>query len=60
MSVFRKKDDNRGRYQTCHIILTNADGLPSGRLEGFSAADFQKAVDLNLMSTINPSLADKA
>jgi len=51
--IDRFKGEVIGRYQTCHILLTNADGPPSGRLEDFSAEDFQKAIHLNLMSTIN-------
>lgn len=51
--IIRFKEEVIGRFQACHILLTNADGPPSGKLEDFNAEDFQKAIDLNLMSTIN-------
>ena len=51
--INRFKEEVIARFQTCHILFTNADGPPSGRLEDFSAEDFRKAIDLNLMSTIN-------
>jgi len=51
--INRFKEEVIGRFQTCHILFTNADGPPSGKLEDFAAEDFRKAVDLNLMSTIN-------
>ena len=51
--INRLKEDVIARFQTCHILLTNADGPPSGKLEDFTAEDFKKAIDLNLMSTIN-------
>lgn len=41
------------KFKTCHILFTNAGGPPSGKLENFTAEDFKKAIDLNLMSTIN-------
>lgn len=51
--INRFKEEVIGRFQTCHVLFTNADGPPSGRLEDFTGEDFRKAVDLNLMSTIN-------
>jgi len=51
--IVRFKEAVIGRFKTCHILFTNADGPPSGKLEDFSGKDFQKAIDLNLMSTIN-------
>ena len=51
--INRFKNDVIGRFQTCHILFTNADGPPPGKLEDFTGEDFRKAVDLNLMSTIN-------
>jgi 3-oxoacyl-[acyl-carrier protein] reductase len=51
--ISRFQDEVIGRFQTCHILFTNADGPPSGKLENFTGEDFRKAVDLNLMSTIN-------
>lgn len=40
-------------FKTCHILYANAGGPPPGKAEDFSGEDFKKAVDLNLMSTIN-------
>jgi 3-oxoacyl-[acyl-carrier protein] reductase len=51
--IDRFKEEVIGRFQACHVLFTNAGGPPSGKLEDFAGPDFQKAVDLNLMSTIN-------
>lgn len=40
-------------FGTCHILFTNAGGPPSGRLNDFQGSDFLKAIELNLISTIN-------
>ncbi|UCH95163.1 MAG: SDR family oxidoreductase [Candidatus Aminicenantes bacterium] len=40
-------------FNTCHILYANAGGPPPGKAEDFTGEDFKKAVDLNLMSTIN-------
>ncbi len=40
-------------FKACHILYANAGGPPPGKAEDFSGEDFKKAVDLNLMSTIN-------
>jgi len=40
-------------FQTCHILFTNAGGPPPGRVGDVDAAAFKKAIELNLMSTIN-------
>jgi 3-oxoacyl-[acyl-carrier protein] reductase len=40
------------RFNTCHILFTNAGGPPPGKAEDFTAEDFQHALDLNLLSTI--------
>ena len=48
---FKEKVINK--FETCHILFTNAGGPPSGKLEDFTGEDFKKAIDLNLMSTIN-------
>jgi 3-oxoacyl-[acyl-carrier protein] reductase len=47
------KDKVIDHYHTCHILFTNAGGPPPGKARDFSGEDFKKAVDLNLMSTIN-------
>ena len=47
------KEEVIDRFKTCHILFTNAGGPPSGKLEDFTSEDFKKAIDLNLMSTIN-------
>jgi len=36
-----------------HVLVTNAGGPPSGFINNFSSKDWQDALDLNLMSTIN-------
>ena len=41
------------KFGTCHILFTNAGGPPSGSLKDFSGDDFKKAIELNLISTIN-------
>ena len=40
-------------FKACHILFANAGGPPPGKVEDFNGEDFQKAVALNLMSTIN-------
>lgn len=40
-------------FKTCHILFANAGGPPPGKIEDFKGEDFKKAVDLNLLSTIN-------
>jgi 3-oxoacyl-[acyl-carrier protein] reductase len=40
-------------FKACHILYANAGGPPPGKAEDFTGEDFRKAVDLNLMSTIN-------
>ena len=41
------------KFGTCHILFTNAGGPPAGSLKDFSGEDFKKAIELNLISTIN-------
>lgn len=40
-------------FGICHILFTNAGGPPPGKIENFTGEDFKKALDLNLISTIN-------
>jgi len=40
-------------YGTIHILFTNAGGPPSGKVLDFKPDDYKKAIQLNLMSTIN-------
>ena len=40
-------------FGTCHILFTNAGGPPPGKVETFKEEDFQKALELNLLSNIN-------
>lgn len=47
------KEDVIDHFKTCHILFTNAGGPPSGKLEDFSIDDLKKAIDLNLISTVN-------
>lgn len=41
------------RFNTCHILFTNAGGPPPGKVEAFNGEEFMKAVELNLVSGIN-------
>jgi len=41
------------RYSAVHILVNNAGGPPFGNLLDFSNEDWQKALELNLLSTIN-------
>ncbi len=41
------------RYGTVHILVNNSGGPPLGDFLNFSPADWQKAIELNLLSTIN-------
>lgn len=51
--ILKMKEAVLNKFSTCHILFTNAGGPPSGKIKDFSGEDFQKALDLNLMSTIN-------
>jgi 3-oxoacyl-[acyl-carrier protein] reductase len=50
--IKRFKKEVSDRFGACHILFTNAGGPPSGKLDEFTGEDFKKAIDLNLMSTI--------
>ena len=41
------------RFGKLNVLVTNAGGPPSGKIEEFSADDWRRALELNLMSTIN-------
>lgn len=45
------------RFGSVDILVTNAGGPPAGTVADLTAEDFRKAVDLNLMSTINLTYA---
>jgi len=47
------KDEVIKHFGTCHILFANAGGPPPGNVEVFEVEDFKKALDLNLLSTIN-------
>jgi len=47
------KDKIIEHFGTCHILFANAGGPPPGNVEAFNVEDFKKALDLNLLSTIN-------
>ncbi len=40
-------------FGQCHMLFVNAGGPPPGTVEDFKGDDFRKAVDLNLISSIN-------
>jgi len=42
------KEEVVNRFETCHILFTNAGGPPSEKLEDFTGEDFKKAIDLNI------------
>lgn len=46
-------DRSGGRSGGLHILVTNAGGPPAGYIGDFDAAQWRRALDLNLMSTIN-------
>lgn len=52
-SIEAFKDKVIDRFKTCHILFTNAGGPAPGKIADFTGADFKKAIDLNLLSTIN-------
>lgn len=41
------------KFEAIDILICNAGGPPSGMAEDFSPADYLKALELNLMSTVN-------
>lgn len=56
----REKDDVKkmikqivDEFGTIHILVCNAGGPPSGFMEDFEIEDYQDALELNLISTIN-------
>jgi len=51
--VERLRDDVLDVFGACHILFTNAGGPPPGGVDQFAAADFQAALNLNLISTIH-------
>ncbi|MBO6575291.1 MAG: SDR family oxidoreductase [Rhodothermales bacterium] len=51
-SALRKTADAFGGL---HVLVTNAGGPPAGTIDDFDASDWEKALQLNLMSTINLS-----
>ncbi len=40
-------------YKTVHILINNAGGPPFGYFEDFNSNDWQKALELNLLSVVN-------
>ncbi len=51
--INKLKDEVLTRYNTVDILFTNAGGPPAGSIKDFSAEDYQKAIELNLISAIN-------
>jgi 3-oxoacyl-[acyl-carrier protein] reductase len=47
--------ETKSRFGRIDILVTNAGGPPAGRFQDFEAADYRRALELNLMSTINLS-----
>jgi len=50
-------EQTKSRFGRVDIVVTNAGGPPTGHFNDFSAEDYRKAVELNLISTINLCLA---
>jgi 3-oxoacyl-[acyl-carrier protein] reductase len=42
-----------GKFGSLHVLVTNAGGPPAGRIDDFGAAEWESALQLNLLSTIN-------
>jgi 3-oxoacyl-[acyl-carrier protein] reductase len=55
--VERLVQETIDRYGRVDILVTNAGGPPAGSFETFDVEDFQKAVDLNLISTVRMCMA---
>ncbi len=52
-SVDKFTEEVLQRFGTVHILFTNAGGPPPGAVGDFSSGDFEKALNLNLISAIN-------
>ncbi len=51
--IERLKDNVIKEFGTVHILFTNAGGPPSGKALDFTSEDYEEAIKLNLLSTIN-------
>jgi len=51
--IVKLKEFVKSEFGKCHILFANAGGPPPGTVEEFKAEDYLKAIDLNLISTIN-------
>lgn len=40
-------------FGACHILFANAGGPPPGKVDAFTGEDYKKALELNLISTID-------
>ena len=52
-SIKSALDETIDRFGRLNILITNAGGPPAGYIDDFSADDWRKALELNLISTIN-------
>ena len=50
--IKRVVSETLNKYSQLHILVNNAGGPPLGYFESFSLEDWQKALELNLLSTI--------
>jgi 3-oxoacyl-[acyl-carrier protein] reductase len=51
--VSRLVSETAARFGRVDILVTNAGGPPAGFFDDFSASDYRRAVELNLISTIS-------
>lgn len=51
--VRRLVAETKSRFGRIDILIANAGGPPAGYFQDFDAADYRRALELNLMSTIN-------
>ncbi len=51
IEILRSKVDEK--FGKCHILFVNSGGPPPGSVGDFKDEDFRKAIELNLISTIN-------
>lgn len=52
-AIERAMTDTVDRFGALHVLVTNSGGPPTGQVDDFDAAAWERALQLNLMSTIN-------
>jgi 3-oxoacyl-[acyl-carrier protein] reductase len=51
--IIKAISDTEARFGALHLLVTNAGGPPTGRIDDLDATAWRNALELNLMSTIN-------